>query len=72
MASTDERNIRIEKLKKLREAGINPYLDRCDRSCMIGEAREKAKDGDEFALAGRLMLKRSFGKLIFATIHFAE
>ncbi|MBR6200550.1 MAG: lysine--tRNA ligase [Spirochaetales bacterium] len=68
MASTDERNIRIEKLKKLREAGINPYLDRCDRTCMIDEARRTAEDGKEYALAGRLMLKRSFGKLIFATI----
>ncbi|OHD24664.1 MAG: lysine--tRNA ligase [Spirochaetes bacterium GWD1_27_9] len=68
MALSNERDIRIEKVKKLREQGVNPYLDRCDRTHKIEEARELAIGTENVELAGRLMLFRSFGKLIFATI----
>lgn len=65
---TNERDIRIEKVKKLRENGINPYLDKCERTHTIIEARNLNLDVKNVSIAGRLMLKRSFGKLIFATI----
>jgi lysyl-tRNA synthetase, class II len=65
---TDEKEIRIEKINKLRERGINPYLDRCNRTHMIDKARELEVGTANVELAGRLVLKRSFGKLTFATI----
>lgn len=68
MNPSDERDVRVQKIGKIRDMGKNPFLDRCERTCYISEAR-KLKDGDaNINLAGRLVLKRSFGKLIFATI----
>jgi lysyl-tRNA synthetase class 2 len=66
--SSDERDIRINKLDTIREQGINPYLDRCDRTCTLKEASDLAVDTKEVELRGRLMLKRVFGKLMFAHI----
>lgn len=69
MAKTsDERDIRIEKLKKIREEGINPYLDRSNRTHTLFEAGSLKIGTKDVELCGRLMLKRLFGKLIFATI----
>jgi len=65
---SNERDIRIQKLNKLRNMGIIPYLDRCERTHTIEEARKLELGVKDITLAGRLMLKRSFGKLIFATI----
>jgi lysyl-tRNA synthetase, class II len=65
---TNEKDIRIEKLKKLRDLNINPYLDKCNRTHMLDKARELEIGTTNVELAGRLMLFRSFGKLIFATI----
>ncbi len=65
---SNERDIRIEKLKKLREIGINPYLDKCERTHTIIEARKLELGVKDVVIAGRLMLKRSFGKLIFASL----
>ncbi|HPY87653.1 MAG TPA: lysine--tRNA ligase [Spirochaetota bacterium] len=68
MNPSDERDVRIQKVEKIREAGRNPYLDRCERTCNIAEARKLNVGANNINLAGRLVLKRSFGKLIFATI----
>nr|HPO50943.1 OB-fold nucleic acid binding domain-containing protein [Spirochaetota bacterium] len=68
MAISDEKEIRIQKINKMREQGINPYLDRCERTHKIDDARGLEVGTQDVRLAGRLMLNRSFGKLIFATI----
>ena len=65
---SDERSIRIAKVQKLRESGINPYVERCNKTHSLSQARELAEGTKDVELCGRVMLKRSFGKLLFATI----
>ncbi len=65
---SDEKEIRIEKVSKLREAGVNPFVERCDRTHSLTEARKLDIGTANVELRGRMMLKRSFGKLLFATI----
>lgn len=62
------RQIRIDKLNKLIESGINPYISNISLPrILIHEGRSK-KVGDKFAIAGRIMSLRDFGKLAFADI----
>jgi lysyl-tRNA synthetase class 2 len=68
MASNDERQHRIEKLKEIRDAGIIPYIDKCSRTHTLAQARDLEVGTKDVELCGRLMLKRVFGKLMFATI----
>ena len=68
---------RIEKVKVLREKGINPYpndvspdslcRDLIARFGPLDAAMLEAQSG-EFSLAGRLLMKRSFGKAGFLKI----
>jgi lysyl-tRNA synthetase class 2 len=67
----DQREVRIEKLKKLRELGINPYPYSFDRSHLIREIHEKGEEmggSDPVSIAGRLMAKRGHGKTVFADL----
>ena len=58
--------IRLEKLEKLRAAGVRVYPDRFPGALPISEVAEK-KDGDTGVVtAGRLIAIRKMGKLIFA------
>jgi len=67
---------RIEKLKKIREAGINPYPYRFEVSAKTKILLEKYKDieigkhleEDIYSLAGRVMSLREHGKSAFAHI----
>ncbi|MHA1831425.1 MAG: lysine--tRNA ligase [Candidatus Helarchaeota archaeon] len=63
--SEDIRRARIEKLKKLRDLGIIPYADKFKCSHTLLEAIA-LPDGEPVRVAGRMITKRSFGKLIFA------
>ncbi|MFK7917247.1 MAG: lysine--tRNA ligase [Ilumatobacter sp.] len=70
-----EKTRRLGLLDDMRSAGSNPYPYRFDRSHTLGEVRGgwgKLEPGveteDEVTVAGRIMLKRDSGKLIFATI----
>ncbi|MBN1411570.1 MAG: lysine--tRNA ligase [Spirochaetales bacterium] len=67
-STTDERDIRIEKITSIRGQSINPYLDKADKTHTIRQATALEVGTKYVELAGRLMLKRVFGKLIFATI----
>ena len=67
----DERSVRIEKVARLREQGINPYPYRFDRSHTVEEARglwphQAEGHGPQVRLAGRLIAVRRMGKAIFA------
>ena len=66
--SSDERDIRIEKLKKIKDSGIIPFIDRGTRTHTLDEAGKLKVGTKDVELCGRLMLKRVFGKLIFATL----
>ncbi|MBX7251923.1 MAG: lysine--tRNA ligase [Candidatus Promineofilum sp.] len=64
---------RLEKLARLREAGIEPYPLRVERSHTTAEAIaafEAAAEGDTVAvtLCGRLLSVRDMGKSVFADI----
>ena len=70
-----EKAKRLQKLDHLRAAGTNPYPYRFDRSCTLTELRAAhgaLEAGTEtetsVAIAGRVLLMRDSGKLIFATV----
>ncbi len=70
-----EKALRRAKIESLREHGIEPYPYRFDRTHTLAEVRAAYADlapGTEtdqpVAIAGRLMLIRRQGKLIFATM----
>ena len=70
-----EKTRRLTRVDQLRDAGVNPYPYRFDRSHTLAEVRDtwgSLEPGTEtenaVAIAGRLMLKREQGKLIFATV----
>lgn len=61
------RKIRLEKVKKLREMGINPYPSKVKGDpSSIQTAREK--EGQEAEVAGRIMGWRGHGNVIFADL----
>lgn len=80
MDSSNEYHDRLQKLKLLRESGVNPYPDRFERSHTsakalesMGELREvddivKSPSKEPLKLAGRIMAFREHGKLSFAQI----
>ena len=77
----DERTVRLQKLQALRALGVKLYPDRFSGKQDINDIRTKAEGAelrdideiipgpsDEIHTAGRIMLVRSFGKLIFGTL----
>ena len=71
----EQDRVRRAKLERLREAGIDPYPVGFHRSTTIGELHQRFGGlgpdeftGEQAAVAGRLMLSRTSGKLCFATI----
>lgn len=68
--NSDQREARINKLKKWREQGVNPYGSRYDRTNLIGEITERYEEleGQTVRLAGRLIAKRDQGKACFGNI----
>ncbi|MEK7293187.1 MAG: lysine--tRNA ligase [Actinomycetota bacterium] len=70
-----ERARRIAQLDNLRSVGVNPYPYRFDRTDSLGDIRARhahlesgTETGDQVAVAGRIMLMRDQGKLIFCTL----
>ena len=70
-----EKARRLAQLDHLRAAGTNPYPYRFDRTCTLAELRathgtlEPGTETDTaVAIAGRMMLLRDSGKLVFATV----
>lgn len=65
-----QRNLRIEKINKLRELGIDPYPAKSFRTNSIKEVTENFEgfENKEVVLTGRLTAWRSHGKIIFADL----
>jgi lysyl-tRNA synthetase class 2 len=62
---------RLESLNRIRERGINPYPHCYHPSHAIKEAValfERGEKAENISLAGRIMARRSMGKMIFADI----
>ncbi len=68
------RNLRIEKISKLKEAGYEPYPDPAsfEINFSLKELKENfeniSKENKDIKIAGRIILKRGAGKIIFAKI----
>lgn len=70
-----EKSRRLALLDEMRKGGANPYPYRFDRTHTLNEVRAAwghlepgVETDDAVSVAGRIMLKRDSGKLIFATI----
>jgi len=59
---------RIEKLNLLRQRGICPYPNKFTRSHLIKDLLKEYNEGQEVAIAGRIMAKRQHGKAAFADL----
>jgi len=64
------RQVRLEKLEKLRELGISPYPSRWElaEKRVKAESCERSKLGTEVAVAGRIRAWREHGGIIFADL----
>jgi lysyl-tRNA synthetase class 2 len=62
----DLRQIRLDKLDKLRKAGIHPYPERFPKTHSIAQAREALDT--VVRVAGRLVANRPGGKMAFFNI----
>ncbi|ACX52740.1 lysyl-tRNA synthetase [Ammonifex degensii KC4] len=62
--------VRYEKLEELKAQGIEPYGGRYERTHLAEEVRERFSEleGQEVSLAGRIMARRSHGKVTFADL----
>ncbi len=65
---SEQHEQRLGKLESLKELNIPPYAERFEKTHSLAEALSLPEGSSGLALAGRLMLKRSFGKLSFANI----
>jgi len=75
--SEREQEARRERLAKLREAGVEPFPARSGPHTRIAELRrlhdaksaeQLAAEANRSAVAGRVLARRSFGKLLFLTL----
>ena len=73
MALDEIRKTKIEKVKELRKAGIDPYPASSARTHSISEALEKFEDlassQEDIVLAGRILAKREHGGSMFFDIN---
>ena len=69
---SDERLIRIQKLEKLRQQGVNPYPYSFSSSHtmvqLIDEGEELVQQQTEVSVSGRLMAVRGKGKAVLANL----
>ena len=61
------RKIRIEKLQKIKKAGINPYPSSCIKKNTANETQ--GMEGKKTAVAGRIRAWRGHGNMQFADLH---
>lgn len=73
MALDDIRKTKLEKIKKLRKAGIDPYPASSARTHSVSQALEKFKDPpvsqEKIILAGRVMARREHGGSLFIDLN---
>ncbi|HBE76977.1 MAG TPA: lysine--tRNA ligase, partial [Firmicutes bacterium] len=66
----EQMELRLQKLAKLREKGVNPFGERFDRSHLLQDITDKFDEleNQTVTIAGRLISKRDQGKACFANI----
>ena len=62
-----EVDIRKNKIKQLKEMGINPYANKFAETHNIQQARTLLEN-DKVSVAGRIVFRRTFGKFMFVQI----
>jgi lysyl-tRNA synthetase class 2 len=62
---SSERDVRIEKIEQLRQAGLTPYAQRYEKTHSTQQAKELADGTKGIKIAGRVVGVRGFGKLTF-------
>ena len=69
MVMTQEKNDLIEQryanLKKLQEAGVDPFGEKFPDIQSVASVKEAFKEGGKCRIAGRVMSKREHGKTVF-------
>ena len=72
MSEADLKKVRLEKLKKIKEKGIDPYPSNALRTCLINEALldflKISKSKKKISLVGRIRSERLHGKAAFYNI----
>ncbi len=70
-----QRKVRLEKVKKLRELGFNPYPTKAQRTHTIKEVlldfEKLSESNQQVTITGRLMIIRDFGKIKFFRVQDA-
>jgi lysyl-tRNA synthetase class 2 len=66
--ANDQREVRLQKLERLKAEGVRPYADRYETTHVLDDARRLAEqeEGTPVRVAGRVVSSRSFGRLTFA------
>lgn len=66
----EQTELRLQKMKNLRDKGINPFGERFDRSHRLQEITDRFEEleNQTVTIAGRLISKRDQGKACFANI----
>ncbi len=64
----EQRRVRIEKLARLRDLGVNPYPGRFERTHGLADARGLPPGTGPVRIAGRVLAIRIMGKLTFVTL----
>ncbi len=68
MAEEQIRNVKLAKIERLRELGQNPYPERFQRTHTLAEAAELEEGTRDVRIAGRIVSRREFGKLVFVDL----
>ncbi len=68
METNEFKEVRIDKLNKLRAKGIDAYGQRFIRTHTLAEILANFKEGDAIVTAGRMTANRSHGKVHFADL----
>src|SRR5437764_232419 len=70
----DQREVRLQKLERLKAEGVRPYAARYERTHTLDAARREAEraEGTKVRVSGRVMTSRAFGKLTFAHLQDAS
>lgn len=66
MTEDNLKEVRLEKIEKLKELGINPYPHTFDKTHTVAQSRDS--EGKTIKTAGRMMSYREHGNIAFADI----
>ncbi|MGE3163621.1 MAG: lysine--tRNA ligase [Planctomycetota bacterium] len=66
------RQVKLEKIERLRDLGVNPYPERFERTHTLARAAELPEGTAGVKIAGRIVSRREFGKLAFFDLQDLE